>query len=94
MMNNKIRNYLIGNLPEEESAEVDLQIIKGEITKEDLQITESELLDDVIDGMLPPEELEMYRNNFILNEQRKDEFRLLFLLKEYARQRRVNTAQN
>jgi hypothetical protein len=94
MMNNKIRNYLIGNLPEEESAEVDLQIIKGEITKEEFQIEESDLIDDFIDEMLPPEELEMYRNNFLLNEQRKDEFRLLFLLKKYAHYRRVNTARN
>ncbi len=94
MKDNKLRNYLIGNLPEEEAAEVDVQIITGAITEEEFQIEESDLIDDFIDGMLPPEELEMFRNNFILNEQRKDEFRLLFLLKKYAHYRRVNPARN
>jgi hypothetical protein len=94
MINSQLKQYLIGNLPEELITDIDVKIISGVITEEEFQMEESELIEDFIDGMLSPEELEMFRNNFILNEQRKDEIRLLFLLKRYAHHRRTSTARN
>ncbi len=93
-MDNKLKHYLIGNLPEDETAEIDLQIISGVIAEEELCLAEDNLMDDYLDEMLSLEEIELFKKNFLISEERKCEIKHLSLLKRYAQDHARNEITN
>jgi hypothetical protein len=81
----KLRRYLLGDLPKNESEDIDLQIIESDGFEDDVILSEEDLIEDYLDGSLSPREQLLFRNNFLTSTDRQDRVRELALLKEYAR---------
>lgn len=88
----KLKNYLLGNLPETEIKEIELRIISDEISEENLLLAENDLMEDFLENSLSHEEIELFGKNFLISETRKQQISEIYLLKNYARNK--NAAKN
>lgn len=83
-MGSQIKQYLLGSLSKEESEKIDLEIILGSLSEEEYRLAESDLMEDYLENMLSPDEVELFRTNFLISEARESELKILTLLKSYA----------
>jgi hypothetical protein len=83
-MENKLKHYLLGSLSEEEIEEIDLRIISGKISEEQLSIAEDNLMEDFLEETLSPPETELFYKNFLVTDERKCDLQHFFLLKKYV----------
>lgn len=81
----KFRKYLLGSLQENEAEELDFQIIVNKKLGEELYLAEDSLMDDFLDEMLLPDEIELFHKNFLISEERKNQLKEIAALKNYAR---------
>ena len=79
------KQYLLGNLPPEESEAIDLQIISDESLEDELYWAESELMEDYLDETLSPSERELFGRNFLVSSERKAHLKQISLMRNYAR---------
>ncbi len=83
----KNRQYLLGNLPEDESEKLDLRIISGENSADELTKAEEDLMEEYLDGELSEAELELFKRNFLISEERTDRLKQISLLRNYAQKK-------
>lgn len=83
--NEKIKQYLLGNLTPDEAREMDLRIISGASLEDELLAAEDDLMDDYLDGILSPADAELFRRNFLVSDERRAALQHLAGLKKYAR---------
>jgi hypothetical protein len=63
--NGRLRSYLLGGLPEEQSTALEETYLRDEETLESLQAAEYELIDDYLDGRLTPDERERFDRHYL-----------------------------
>lgn len=86
----ELRQYLIGGLPEVRSDEIELQIISGELSEEDLLITENDLIEDYLEDNLSFAESELFQKNFLISPERESQISQISLLKDYAKKSKTS----
>lgn len=84
---NKIRQYLLGNLPEEEAEKIDLRIISDKNLEESLYLAEERLMEDHLEKTLSISDLKLFHENFLTSRERKSELKHLAQLKTYAQKK-------
>ncbi len=82
--NIKLKQYFIGGLNEAETEEIDLQIISGELSEENLLIAENGLIEDFIEKNLSSADLLLFHRNFFISKEREAQILQTALLKNYA----------
>lgn len=80
-----LREYLLGSLAPNEIEEIDLEIISNESLENDLNLAESELMEDYLDKILSPTELKLFRENFLVTAERKVQLKQITMMRDYAR---------
>lgn len=80
----KLRRYLLGSLPASEAEEIDLQIITDDSLSEALARAEHELVEDHLDKSLTLVEEELFQQNFLVSDERREMVGETSLLREYA----------
>lgn len=80
-----LKKHLLGDYSPIEAESIDLQIISGEISEENLLWAESELTEDYLDDALTPEETALFEKNFLVSPERIAQFKQISLVKNYAR---------
>jgi hypothetical protein len=85
------KQYLLGNLSPPESEAIDLQIISDEDSEEKLLWAESELMEDYLDETLSPNEIELFKSNFLVSSERISQFKQISLMRNYARRAATKT---
>ena len=79
------KQYLLGNLSPPESEAIDLQIISDKDSEEKLLWAESDLIEDYLDETLSPNEIELFKGNFLVSSERISQFKQISLMRNYAR---------
>ena len=82
--NEKLRQYLLGSLIEDEMKEVDLRIISDENLEADLHLAENELMEDYLENNLTAEEAKKFEKEFLSCDERREDLDLLRLIKKRA----------
>lgn len=82
--NIKLKQFLLGNLPENEAEEIDVQIITDESFEEKLVFAEEELIEDFLEDLLSEQEKELFFENFLTTGERVELFEETALLKKFA----------
>jgi hypothetical protein len=80
----KIRQYLLVNLPETESEEIDLRVISDENFADELTHAEDNLMEDFLDEELSEAEIKLFHENFLISEERIERLKQISLLRIYA----------
>ena len=83
-MENKLKKYYLGTLPQAETEAIDLQLMAEADFEEDLLLAKNNLMEEFLDQSLSPEEIKSFQQNFLKTEERKKELENLALLREYA----------
>lgn len=94
----KLRQYLLGSLPESEAEMLDRRIIGDKNFEEELLQAEDLLMEDYLDEALSTTETSLFHKNFLISEARKEQLNELAALKNYAqyasRRETSETAEN
>jgi hypothetical protein len=77
----KLRQYLLENLSEKETEEIDLQIFDDDELETALILAEEDLIEDYLDETLSSPERELFQNNFLVSRDRREHLALLTQLK-------------
>ncbi|MCD9189217.1 MAG: hypothetical protein LUM44_22565 [Pyrinomonadaceae bacterium] len=81
----KLKQYLLGNVSEEESREIDLSLISDDSLTEKLLIAENELIEDFLERTLSAKEIDLFHKNFLITPKRKQKVIHLAELRKYAK---------
>ncbi len=82
----KFRAYFLGQLTDNESVAVELDIISEATLEDKLHLAESELIEDYLDEMLAPGEKDLFNRNFLQTPERQKRLDFLRLLKNHAKE--------
>lgn len=83
-MENKLKQYYLGTLPQAETEAIDLHLLADADFEEDLLLAKNNLMEEFLDHSLSPEEIKSFQQNFLKTEERKKELDDLALLRDYA----------
>lgn len=79
-----IRQYLLGELDEQQREQLEQRVITNPDYKEQVLITEEELLEDFVNGSLPPRELELVRQKYSSSPSLSRKVEIARTLNKYA----------
>ncbi|HEX6732030.1 MAG TPA: hypothetical protein VF074_18580 [Pyrinomonadaceae bacterium] len=79
----KIRDYLLGNLTDDQKVEVEGKILNDDLFFEELLVSENELVDDYFAGRLTEAEKQQFENHFLIAPERKAKFRFGRVFSQY-----------
>ena len=79
-----IRQYLLRQLSEEQQQELERRFLIDDDLFEEVEVTETELIDEYVAGELNPEEREQFEQHFLTTPQRARELEFARVLKRYA----------
>ena len=82
--NAKLKQFLLGNLPQSEADELGVQIISDAGYDEKLTFAEADLIEDFLEDSLTAEEKRLFQENFIHCPDRLELLEETSLLKKYA----------
>lgn len=85
--NAKLKQYLLGTLPESEMEELDLRIMSDRAFAEVLSLAEHELIEDHLEGSLTAEETALFQSDFLVSPKRRAMIREISFLKEFAKKK-------
>jgi tetratricopeptide (TPR) repeat protein len=71
----RIRRYLLGNLPEAEQEEIEKDLLTSSDRLEELLVIEDELIDDYLSGELTADDRTAFETYFLATPQRHDQLR-------------------
>lgn len=81
----QLKQYLLGTLPETEKERLEIELLKGnEILGEELEISESDLIEDYLDEQLTTGEIKAFEQLFLNSPARVKKIELLRALKTRA----------
>ena len=79
-----LRRYLLGTADAAEIEEVELRIIDEEIFANEMNLAETELIEDYLEGSLTPAERETFEKFFLNSDERREHVQEIRLLKRYS----------
>jgi len=82
----RLKRYLLGNIPKEEAEEIEMSIISDDSLTERILIAENELIEDFLERNLSPQEVELFHKNFLTTPKRKDKVIHTAKLRKYAKE--------
>jgi len=71
-----IRNYLLGQLSDEDREEFERRYFSDEELFDELQAAEDDLIDDFLSGNLSQAEVDMFQQNFLVGRKRERQLRV------------------
>lgn len=80
----KFKQYLLGSLSAEETEAIDLSLLTDDSLESELDFAAHNLMEDFLEKTLTPQEIQLFHQNFLVNEEREKELKELQLLKKYA----------
>jgi anti-sigma-K factor RskA len=80
----EIRRYLLGTLPEEARRGVEERLMTEEAFLEELTLAEGELIDDYVAGRLSPDERAAFERHFLSTDERREQLRFTRAVGRYA----------
>lgn len=81
----KLKRYLLGDLPPQDIEEIDLKIISESDFEDELALAESDLIEEFLEGQLSESETNLFYKNFLVNDERNHALSEISLLKEYSK---------
>ncbi|HKR11569.1 MAG TPA: hypothetical protein VJT15_05915 [Pyrinomonadaceae bacterium] len=84
-----IRQYLLGELAEPEQEQLEQRVITDPDYKEEVLITEEELLEEYVNGTLSPRELELFTKVYSSSPARRRKVKIAQALNKYAAKQAV-----
>lgn len=82
--NTQLIKYLLGTLDEREEQAISLRIVEDKTFENEMLLAESELIESFLEKTLTPEETKLFYINFLINEERENQLKEIYLLKKYA----------
>lgn len=82
--NERLKQYLLGNLAADQMEAIDLQLISDEDFEENLIIAENNLIEDFLEGELTSAEIDYFHKNFLISNDRKTQVDNVRQIKQYA----------
>ena len=79
-----IRRYLLGTADADEIEGIEVRIIEDEGFANEMNLAESELIEDYIENTLTPREREMFEKYFLNSDERRERVQEISLLKRYS----------
>ena len=79
-----IRRYLLGELDEREQEQLEQRVITDPDYKEEVLITEEELLEEFVNGKLPPRDLESFTRVYSSSPAHRRKVKIAQALNRYA----------
>ena len=79
-----LRSYLLGRLGEIERSQMDQRLLTEDSLAERMRLTESQLIDEYVSGELDHADQELFTQNFLTTEARRQNVRLSSALQSYA----------
>jgi hypothetical protein len=67
----KLKRFLIGKIDESEANAIDSAIFRGEITSDEIEFAEHDLIEDYLEGTLAADEESLFRTYFLVSAQRR-----------------------
>ncbi len=83
----QLRRYLLGDLPDEEMETIDLWAISDAASRDELESAEHDLIEDYLEGSMSEPERKLFDENFLTNDERRENLKLTDLLMQEARQK-------
>lgn len=80
--NERIKDYLLGRIPEEEDAEVGARLLTDHQFYEELSIVEDELIDRYLGGTLSDSDRESFESHFVSSYERQQKIRFARALRK------------
>lgn len=87
--NFKLKQYFLGDVSPEESEQIGGRIISDDEFVEDLVAAEDSLIEDYLEDELSDKEIELFHQNFLISEERKEQIETIRNLKRYAQKARA-----
>lgn len=79
-----IKKYLLGELAEDEQAEVEIRVLTDQGYFNELLLVEDEITDDFVSGILSGREQERTRDYFLAVPERRQKLKFIKALEQYA----------
>ncbi len=80
----QFKNYLLGNLSEDEIAETEMQILADQEFAENMEIVETDLIEEYLDGELSANDQKSFEENYLNCEPRLKKVEFLKSVKKFA----------
>jgi len=80
----QIKSYLLGQLPEEDGAEVEARLLTDREFCEELSIGEDDLVEQYLSGALSAADREDFESHFVVSPERRQKVRFARALKKYV----------
>lgn len=79
-----LREYLLSRASDDVAQQIDLAILSGEFSESDIEIVEHALIEDCLEGNLPPSDTILFYREFLVSERRRKLFAELAALRRLA----------
>lgn len=81
----KIKSYLLGKIPQDEAASIEISLIENPELEEKFIIAQESLIEDFLEGELTEKDKELFNKNFLVTDERKRQVLLIAQLKHYSK---------
>ena len=90
MDNLRFRKYFLGDLESVEAEAVELEMISKPELEPELQLAESNLIEDYLEETLEPLEKKAFEQNYLITEERQKQVEIIRQLKIYSQRKPVS----
>ncbi len=87
------KNYFLGSLAEEPSAEIELRVVENADFAAEIASAEENLIEDFLDGRLSAEDVHLFRNNYLVTEERIKNVEMTALMRRLAGENANNSVK-
>lgn len=84
MPDSTYKNYFLGSLTKEAAAEIELRVLDDVNFATELASAEENLIEDFLDDVLSSNDAELFRNNYLVTEERIKNVEMTALMRRYA----------
>ena len=87
------KNYFLGSLAEEPSVEIELRVVENKDFAAEIASAEENLIEDFLDGRLSAEDANLFRNNYLVTEERIKNVEMTALMRRLAGENANNSVE-
>lgn len=87
------QNYFLGSLDEAAAAEIELRVVESSEFAVELAAVEENLIEDFLDGRLLAEDVHLFRNNYLVTEERIKNVEMTALMRRLAGENANNSVE-
>lgn len=79
-----VKDYLLGRLPEQERQQIEEHLLTDDAFFEEISIAENELIDRYLNGSLDRQEMEQFRERFLVTPEQRQSLQFAKVFKRYV----------